>query len=287
MKIRYSLLFVLTIVIFQLSAQDWNIGIRAGLSQSKFVGPLDPATETYSLSGGFHFGINFQWNFSDVIGVRSEILYTQNGGKYSFNSPNGYYVFNKFNNPRFVLRDETDITLKHSNAYIQFPQTAHFRFGEKLELFAGPYIALMLSPTATGTLVFGGDSFEQEHSFRQGLNYNYRSDQAGEFEFNSRALLIRVTGDDVDLPGVVGAYYLYQNKEASRFYGIDYGVIGGASYYLNRSLYLMGRIEYGLKDITNASADVSYADVNDNGTLIFLDQNDRNLSFNLSIGFKF
>ncbi len=276
------------ILSLNVSAQDWNLGIRAGISQSKFNGPLIE-TEQYGLSGGFHFGVNFQWNFNELIAVRSEIIYTQNGSSYNIRDENGFYVFNRQTNPRYILRDSIDMNLKHSNAYIQFPQTFHVRIGQKLELFGGGYIGLMLSPTATGTIIFGGQRSEQDHAFRQGLNFNYNSDLAGQqnTNFSSSTIEIIVDGVDINLPGLVGAYYLYETKDANRFYNIDYGLIGGVSYYLNRGLYLMGRVEYGLRDITNRAADVSYTDINPNGTLIFDDHNDRNLSFNLSLGFRF
>ena len=121
-----------------LNAQGYNIGIRAGISQSMFSGPSEAnVNESFKLNNGFHFGINFQWNFNDLIGIRSEIMYNQIGSDYEFTSPDGYYIFDLVNNDRFVLRDNTEIQLSHSNAYISFPQTFHVSVGDRFEVFAG------------------------------------------------------------------------------------------------------------------------------------------------------
>jgi hypothetical protein len=271
-----------------LNAQGYNIGIRAGISQSMFSGPTEAnVNESFALNNGFHFGINFQWNFNDVVGIRSEILYNQTGSDYEFRSPDGYYLFDLVNNDRFVLRDNTEIQLSHSNAYISFPQTFHFSVGERFEVFAGGYVGLMINPVATGTFTFGGDPNIIEHSFIQGLDYDYNSNRAGQSNFFAQPILIRVIGEDVDLPGIVGAYYLYEEVEDDLFAGVDYGSIAGFSYYFNRGLYAMLRVEYGLKDITRNNTDISRQDVNDDGSFVYRDDFDRNLGFFLSIGFRF
>lgn len=269
-------------------SQGYNIGIRAGLNQSTFLGPSElRANESYGLNGGFHFGLNFQWNFNDIIGVRSEVLYTQIGSSYNFDSEQGYYIFNLATDSRFVLRDTSSINLNHSNAYIQLPQTVHFKLGEKLELFVGGYIGFMINPVATGTRTFGGEGFTQEHSFEQGLDYDYFGDDASGFNFLSRPILIRVIGQDVDLPGVVGAYFLQNIKNNNRFYRLDLGLKAGATYYLNRGLYVMASAEYGMKDITQNSADISNREINSNGSFIYNNDNDRNFNLAISLGFKF
>lgn len=269
-------------------AQGYNIGIRAGLNQSKFLGPTEPrAEESYGLNGGFHFGLNFQWNFNDFIGVRSEVLYTQIGSSYDFYSPQGYYIFNLATDSRFLLQDTSSISLNHSHAYIQLPQTIHITVTEKLELFAGGYIGFLINPVATGTRTFGGEGFTQEHSFEQGLDYDYFDDDAGSFNFLSRPILIRVIGQDVDLPGVVGAYYLQNSKRSNKYYSLDFGLRAGASYYLNRGLYLMLGAEYGMKDITRNSADISNREINNNSTFIYNNDRDRNFNVSISLGFRF
>ena len=293
--IRSFLLIYLIFLCHSTYSQGFNIGIRAGLSQTKFNGPLEKDFgESYSLNGGFHFGLSFQWNFNDLIGLRSEVVYNQMGSSYKLDTDNGYYVFpqtlNNFETP--ILRDTSLINLNHSNAYIQLPQTVHFSIGEKLELFAGGYIGFLVSPVATGTVTFGGPSGSQEHSFRQGLNFNYFSDDAETINdiFTQRVedIEIRVDGLDVDIFGITNSYnFMEFNIDRSRFLSIDWGLVGGASYYLNRGLFIMGRVEYGVRDITRNTTDYSFARVNDDKSPVFNNDSDRNLGFYLSLGFKF
>ena len=273
-----------------------NIGIRAGLGQNKFRGPVEEG-EDFGFAGGFHFGINFQWNFNDFIGIRSEVVYNQTGSSYTLDTDEGFYLFEPLgeNDGNILIRDESLIMLDHSNAYIQFPQTFHVSIiPDKFEVFAGGYVGFLVSPVATGNILFGGESAEQEHSFRQGLNFNYFSDDADSrfATFNGPNPLndieIRALGQDVDLREFENSFDLFRfNIEESRFLSIDYGLIFGGSYYLNRGLYLMGRVEYGLRDITRNTVDYSFAQVNDNQTPVFKEDSDTNLGIYLSIGFRF
>ena len=280
-------------------SQGFNIGIRAGIGQNKFSGPVEEDFgEKFSLNGGFHFGLSFQWNFNELIGLRSEVAYNQMGSSYTLDATDGYYVFPRstaasgsLNTP--ILRDTSLINLDHSNAYIQFPQTLHISLGDKLELFAGGYIGFLISPIATGTVTFGGATGSQEHSFRQGLNFHYFNDDqstvADIFRGNNAPdILIRVDGLDVDLAGIQNSYNFQEfNIDTGRFLSIDWGLVGGLSYYLNRGLYLMGRVEYGVRDITRNTADYSFARVNDDKSPVFNNDSDKNLGFYLSLGFRF
>lgn len=276
------------------SAQGYNIGIRAGLGQNTFIGPVEPG-ESFGLTGGFHFGIAFQWNFSDLVGVRSEIVYNQTGSSYLLDTPNGYYIFDpdRFSslNQNILIRDASRITLDHSNAYLQLPQTLHVSLGEKFELFGGGYISFLISPVATGNILFGGEVGDQEHSFRQGLNFEYfRGNETNFFGFGvgGTDILVRANGIDVDLVAVQNSQDFNNfDISESRFLSIDYGLIVGGAYYLNRGLFLMARAEWGVRDITRNTADFSFSRVNDDLTPVFTNNIDRNFGAYLSIGFKF
>ncbi len=284
------LLFVMSLAFGNpLKGQSFNFGIRAGLAQSKFTGPVEEGVlEEFGFSGGFHFGINFQVNITEVLGWRTEVMYTQMGSSYRMKADNGYYIFNDVRNniQNLVFRSESEVNLDHSNAYVQFPQTLNLRLTKKIELLGGAYIGFLISPVATGTFSFGGGDLDLEHSFVQGLDFNYYTDPP-RLTIPDR-ILIRVDGADVDLLRTVDSRTFWQNNiEQSRFKSIDYGLIVGASYYLNRGLYLMGRMEYGMSDVTRNSADYSFSTLGENGALIFNNDIDRNLSFQLSLGFKF
>ncbi len=297
-------IFVASILCYTSSdAQDYNIGIRAGISQSKFIGPSEVnANESYELSGGFHFGLNFQWNFNEVIGLRSEVIYNQHGSAYSFDSEDGYYFYRPLitgllsldptssRDDWALLRDVTELDLKHSFAYMQLPQTVHFRINNRFEAFVGGYISFLLNPLATGTLMFGeGDPFDNPHIFEQGLQYNYNSDIPGGFSGVVNSRLLIVNEQNVDIPGAIGAYYFFENEEQfdPKFKSLDYGLILGFAYYLNRGFYTAIRMEYGLNDITRTAGDVSLQELNPDRTFVFNDDNDRTFGLHLSFGFKF
>lgn len=301
---RWSLVCCLIGAMTTAYGQNYNIGIRAGLSQSQFIGPSEAnANEDFSFTGGFHFGLNFQWNFTEVIGIRTEIIYNQTGSQYSFSSADGYNFYRPliigerlldFSAPREewpFLRDQTNIELDHNFAYIQFPQTINVKITDKWEAFAGGYISLLLNPLATGTLNFGDseDLFENPQSFSQGLDFDFDSDIPGGFNQNLTPRLLIVDGKDVDIPGAIGAYYLFENVEQfeDKFNSIDYGLIGGFSYYFNRGFYGSVRVEYGLNDITRTEGDVSLQELNPDRSFVFNEDDDRTLGLFLSLGFKF
>jgi len=289
---RYNLIAVFVLLSLGIQAQGYNVGIRAGLGQNRFTGPTEPG-ESFGLTGGFHFGVSFQWNFNDLIGVRSELIYNQMGSAYDLNTNNGFYVFEPEDGIGTILiRDQSRVTLDHSNAYIQFPQTVNVRLGEKFEFFGGGYISFLISPIATGNILFGGETAEQEHSFRQGLNFEYFNDDAdAQFDFfttTGTPILIRADGRNVTLRGIENSFdFNGFDIDDSRFLSVDYGLIVGGSYFLNRGLFLMARAEWGVRDITRNIADYSFSQVNDNGLPVFTNDVDKNFGVYLSIGFMF
>ena len=303
------ILLLFSVLLSPLYGQDYDIGIRAGLNFSKFAGPTEAnVNESYSISSGFHFGINFQWNFNSFFGLKSEIMYSQIGAQYEYNDL-GFYVFDFVNTvevERFVVRDQSNLTIDISNAHISFPITGHLSLGDKFEVFGGGYFSFLVSPVGIGEWTFGvpGDN-PPEYTFRQTLDYNYNSDWAGPIGVNriGQPILIIVNNQDVDLPSLPGAYYLLPPNPVTidpdqdtnslleppvkKFKGIDYGFIGGVNYYINRGLYISARLEYGMTDITNTEVDYSIKDVNEDGSLIFNDDFDRNINIGISLGFRF
>ena len=56
-----------------------------GVSRTETMISLEESiNEDYGVSSGFHFGLNYAQNFSDVFSVRLEVLYVQNGAKKKF-----------------------------------------------------------------------------------------------------------------------------------------------------------------------------------------------------------
>jgi hypothetical protein len=96
--IMKQLLLVLFLAFSSLAiyAQQTNIGVRAGLNYSKLLGPLEQVAgsegETIAFSNGFHFGLSYQYNFVDNLGLRFELLYIQNGSIKKYKGPSYYII---------------------------------------------------------------------------------------------------------------------------------------------------------------------------------------------------
>ena len=284
-QLRFGIFIISLLFVQQLNAQDFDFGIRAGLSYSKFVGPTDNhGMESYSFNGGFHFGVNFRYNFSKFFSIQTEFLYNQNGNKYDFSGV-GYYIFPGAGDGRASVIDSSWVSYKNSNAYLTFPFTAHIRTLEKWEFFGGAYVGFLVSPVATGDWIFG--EVGADHAFDQLIDYNFNKDEVGEFNVFSNTIAIIVNGENYDLPRIVGAYFFYEQKPANRLKSVDLGLTGGISYYLNPGLYLSVRADYGFTDITNNNVDISLSQLNSDGSFIYQEDKDSHFGLHFSLGFKF
>lgn len=271
-------------------AQSYNIGIRAGLNYGKFSGPLEEViNEDYGVSSGFHFGINYAQNFTDLFSVRLEVLYIQNGSKQSFGGEGteSFYRIRVPNLPDVIERGQLDYKLDISNAYISFPLTAHINVSEKIELSAGAYVNILIGPTATGKLEFESTNNPDQIIFGQSLDFSYNSDQAGEAQTIGRSPQIIVDGVIVALPNLAGAYYQFNEKTTSAINDFGYGLVAGVSYNINRGFYVGLRADFGLSDITNNDIDISRSELGVNDTFILKDDKDTQFNIQASFGFKF
>lgn len=283
----------------QVKAQEYNIGIRAGLNFGKYLGPQIPDVEKFSISNGFHFGINFSYNLSDFLAVRGELLYNQNGTKYKYEG-DGWFKFTQgvgetasdfglIYRINEVVRDRTEYDLDISSGGVALPITVHLRTLEKWEFFGGAYVNFIFSSIGTGKWRFGPENDFVEHSFEQGQFHNYRSDELADLNNNNFAppITLRANGELAQVSSLVGGYSLHEVDNGNRIRSMDYGFLAGVSYYINRGLYLSLRGDLGMRDMTNNLMDYSYAEINDDGSFVFSDDFDRNLTFGLSLGFKF
>lgn len=278
----------------QVVSQGLHFGIRAGVNYAQYLGPQE-ANETYKLNNGFHFGMNVEYSLNDIVSIKTEFMYIQNGTKQEYDGES-YYFFQQ--DPpvqdvdRILIKDNLNLDLDISNAYIGIPITAHFRTLDKWDFYGGVYFNFMVSSIGRGMIEFGGDDSETiDHQFIQGLDYNYRRDIAGTSGFpgyaNNRFIRLISDGIDSQVIRFAGAYYQYEEKPANAFRGIDYGAVAGANYFLNPGLYLGLRVEYGLRDITDDRVDRSLININADNSLLLRDDNDRHLGLNLSLGFRF
>lgn len=277
-----------------ISAQDFGYGFKAGLNFNSFSGDgeTDDAgntVEEYTGNTGFHLGVSFTWKATDLMGVRGELMYSQKGSRRSFDGQS-YYIFNTNGAGERVatvgVRDQ-DINLTTSN--IDIPVTAYFKPLPSLEVYAGASVGFLVAATGFGAITYqgtapNGASIEE---FVYDIDANYVSDDFGEAEFSELIPPVTVGNDNADIPRNAGAYYEYETDRGNLYKIMDFGLVGGLSFYLSKGLYVSGRFNYGLTDITKTEADVSLVNLDDNSQFTTRDDDDRNISIQVSVGFAF
>lgn len=282
-------LLLLLLIAFSIPLMSQHkVGVRAGLNYGKFSGPLEEG-EDYSVSNGFHFGINYTYLLNDILSFRAEMLYIQRGTKQTFvdSSGNAFYIINAIDrSENIVAFGNVDYQLEVSNSYLSIPLTAHLRINKKFEAYAGMSAEFLIGPGARGFVDFSNDEF----FFGQSLDHSYGSDMAG--SFNTRIqdrLAIKVDGESLTMPKFVGAYYNLTSEQVTgqRFNRVDAKLILGLNYFINPGFYVGARAEYGLRDITNDGMDYSLRELDRNRNLVLRDDTDRSLSLNFSFGFRF
>ena len=284
-------LSIFTVLLFSflfsanLQAQRYNIGIRAGLNTSKFLGPAEEGMlEGSRFNTGIHFGLTFAWKLNDISGFKTEIRYTSVGSRDSIVG-DSYFVFG-IGAQNLAKEGYVKRYLDVANSYINIPFHAYIKPIPKLELFGGPYIGFLINPSAGGRVFFDDQSDETLFSFIQSLDYNYYQDDAREAANFSESITVIIDGETIQMPRVAGAYYQFIEKDGGRFNWFDLGISGGAQYYINKSFFFGFRADYGLLDITRKKMDVSFRSL-DNGQYIYRNDRDVNFSMQFSLGFKF
>ncbi|MFZ4474821.1 MAG: outer membrane beta-barrel protein [Saprospiraceae bacterium] len=290
LKITGVLLFCL--LSFGLQAQ-LRYGFKTGLNFSRFSAPSEQDAngkdlETFENITGFHIGMSFGYNFTDHFGVRGELLYSKKGVKYSFDGPS-FRVF-RYDGGRTITTGNSKYLLKINNAYFDLPVMAFARFGD-FEVSGGVYGSVLVQTLGEGSLSYtGGKTAAPLNNpvadVEYNLSYNYRRDDPGQ-GIGTDQLLVKVDARNIQMPKTLGAYYDFPDSNNKAFNNFDYGLIGGVAYYLSSSLYAGVRVQYGLADLTNNSADASKVSLDNTGSFRFLSDQDRNFQIQASVGFSF
>jgi len=282
------------------TAQDLKIGVRAGQNYYKMLGELE-SQESQSLSPGFHFGITGTYYFSDVFGVRTEILYIQKSSL--LESEGNVFTFLDFavngTAKRVVEFGQGTYTLKRTFNTFSVPLQAVVKPIKKIELFGGANLEFVAGSVGQGTLDFDNFNDDAPISFLQTLSFNYNTDQGADFMNNNPGQLTinydRDGDGDVEPHGfskTIGAYrYFNQEIDKNLIRSFDLSLTAGIAYYINPGLYVRGTFDYGLLDITRTEYDYSLeevpAEVTFDNSFIFRDDFDRKIGFQVSMGFQF
>jgi hypothetical protein len=295
------LLSLLVLGGFSANAQI-KYGFKTGLNFAHMNGTSETDNagadlESWKNTTGFHIGMTFAYKFTDNFGLRGEFLYSKRGAKYTFDGPS-YRVF-KHSTGSVLTLGTSRYLINVNNSYLDLPILAYGRFGN-FEISGGGYVGLLVQSAGEGSLRYSGktalgnnayvnpNTSETELNFN--LNHNYRRDDPGEGSTSSNdelPLNVRVDAFIAETPKTMGAYYDYPAGSGKLYNSVDYGLVGGISFYISNALYISGRVQYGLADITNNKADLSKSSINPNGELIFRDDKDQNFVIQGTVGFSF
>lgn len=306
MKLKYTLIVLLTAFVFSLNAQI-RYGFKTGLNFANISGPSETDAngkelESWGNVTGFHIGATFGYNFTDNYGLRAEFLYSKRGAKYTFDGES-YRVFQYSSGGPTFSTGNSRYLINVNNSYIDIPLTFVARWGS-FELSAGGYAGFLISSVGDGSLryndaitepqklpVTNAETNAEELVFN--LNHNYRKDEFGEGD-NSQQLLVKLNDKIVEMPKTLGAYFDYPEDRGNLYKSLDYGLIGGLAYYLSNSLYISARLQYGLADITNNRVDLSKVEFDPYSPDLELpqrykyrDDKDKNFVIQASVGFSF
>lgn len=268
-------------------------GFKAGLSYSELKGPSELGSngdelESYTLSSGFQIGLVLKYEFTDLVGLKTEFLFSQRTLDYNYTGE-GYFIFDKSSNLTATGQKETRLSI--NNAFLDIPFTAYYRIG-KFEVNGGFNLGLLAASKAEGVRTFrNGISDDQTGTlipnFTQNPIYNYFRDVPSDFILGE-ARRIEIGAEEILLPGSPGAYFDYDNVPEPLYKKFEFGLIGGVNYFLNNGLALGTRFHYGLSDMTSNITDVSLQMLDpDSNELVSSSDKDSYLSYQVFIAFYF
>lgn len=290
----FSLLILLFLIPLASNAQSTAYGFRVGLNVSTILTSdleaiNDVDAESYATNSGFHVGGGVKFKFTDLFGIRAEVVFSQKGTKYTFEGE-GAQIFIADNGTKILANGNKNLSLSITNAYLDIPIVAYGKLGNKLEFNGGFYAGILLSSTAAGQLTFNGNSAALNNPIDElslNLDYNYSRDEGINTPDEDIAFTFNADNEIINLPERVGAFFDKDESDSGNPFGVfDAGLTGGISFFLNEGLYVSANAQYGLIDVTKEEFDFSQTTISG---LDFATRNDSdtNLSFQFSVGFTF
>ncbi|PPK84036.1 outer membrane protein with beta-barrel domain [Neolewinella xylanilytica] len=253
------LLLALMLPLSGLYAQTFSGGFRAGLNFITFDADEemdgDMTLEEFRRTTGFHVGATFALAFTDLVGVKADLMYSQKGGEVRYQGPSYFYVYGDVNDVEGLrINGDLDSERDVLNSYIDIPVVGYYRLGP-VEIEGGVSAGFLVNSRASGSATFSNVTFPDGRTVDDisfNYDYNYFSDDIG------FAAIIEPSPTRQGFPSVIDAYY---NSEDNRplYRRLDFGLVGGASVFLNNGLYLGLRYQYGLTDATRGENDLRLA----------------------------
>src|SRR5688572_17218545 len=214
---KYLLLiaFFLTSVTLKSQIDKIGYGFRAGMSIAKIdgtseLGPNGEELEENKMASGFHIGMSFNFKFTDIMGLRTELTYSRRGNDYLYDGPS-YFMLPSTTQPVTIMGNRRQ-KVNLSNSYVDVPLLLYYKLGN-FEISGGLNTGLLVSSTAIGNIEFDRISplGAPQESFAVNVDYNYKKDDAG--SASSETKIVEVDGIDYTLPVFLGAYYDFPVKD--------------------------------------------------------------------------
>lgn len=293
MRNRFSFFLLLACLPFtSLFAQEFSGGFRAGLNFNTLESNMEDCTlcdegtsyESFNRVTGFHVAATFALAFTDLVGVKADLMYNQKGVEKRFDGPSFFYLYSDAADLEGVVNfGNLEAEIGYVNSYIDIPVTAYYRLG-KFEVEGGASMGFLVSSRVSGGLTYKNTNFDRDVVFN--VDGSLFSDDAGGGGVVSRALE-PLPGASQPLPDVISGYY-NSNSNEPLYRRLDFGLVVGASVYLNNGLFIGARYQHGLTDVTNGENDLRLTnETGMPGREFNTNDEDYNRSIQASVGFRF
>lgn len=293
-KLGYILFVVAVLSTGQAYGQGFGTIFRAGLNISSFNGPTlmdanGQSLEEYGYGTGFHIGAGarYKFDYSGNYGVSMEFLYSLKGGLISYEGES-WYTFRNPQGASITTTGTRRMALDVSNSYLEFPVSFFAKFG-KFELHGGAYMGVRLRSIANGDYRYMTTS-PNNLNFSVLLDQNFRNDRLPDYSMSfpsNEVELLEVAGELFQVPTTQGAYFEHPEFNGSLYKALDFGLIGGFSYYLTDGLFLGFRFQYGLTDVTRDDMHLNLNRLGDDNQPLLRSEVQRNIVYQASVGFAF
>ena len=281
----FALLFLTTGL---LTAQEFGYGFRTGLNFNQFrsnttMGPNGEPLETFGSASGFHLAAAFSIKFTDLVGLRPELVYSQRGGTLEYDGPGYLAYFDGQRDFRVIEGGNRRQSIDVTNSFIDLPVVFYYRPVSALEIFGGAYVGATINSTGAGTITYTTAEGEEVVT---SLDLNYFRDEPGDTDF-AGGTEVETNGGFFNVPQTFTAYYDQTDRDDRQFDAFDFGLVGGLAIYLNEGLFISGRVQYGLTDVTEDEYEVSLQSLNADNSFISTARDVNYLTIQASIGFGF
>lgn len=289
-----QLFTLITLVAFSLSmqAQGFGYGFKTGLNFNRIKSDSVRVGEELAQNTGFHIGAVFAYKFTELMGVRGELLYSIRGGRNRYDGEGVFSVATE-TGQRYRIEGNRTSSIRITNSYLEIPVTFYYKPTSWVELSVGAQAGIQIGSTAVGQIIINGETTTNGqvinvNKFDFDVNYNYNKDKFNDEIPAGRS--IEVAGENVILPTRLGAYSEFPEDYGKLFNTFDFSLVGGLAFFLNDGLFVSGRANIGITDITNDEADrVNVAEVGSSTGIVTEKQNhiDKNFAIQVSVGFIF